>query len=61
MLFSIKHVTGLINPAQGQAILHSLGREQLWIIEKAGFYDIIVYMAAITLYTEYKCISDCFR
>jgi len=48
MLYMIEHATGLVIPLQGQAMLHSLGREQLWMIGKAGFYDIIVYVTATT-------------
>ena len=31
------------------------------MIGKAGFYDIIEYVAAMTSCAEYECISDCFR
>lgn len=31
------------------------------MIGKAGFYDIRVYMAGMTLCAEYEYISDCFR
>jgi hypothetical protein len=31
------------------------------MIGKAGFYDIMMYVAAMTSHMEYECISDCFR
>jgi len=58
MLYRIKHAAGLVIPVQGQSMSYSLRREQLWMIRKAGFYDIIVYVMAMTSYAEYECISD---
>jgi hypothetical protein len=31
------------------------------MIRKAGFYDIMVYVAVVISHAEYECISDCFR
>jgi hypothetical protein len=49
MLYRIEHATGLVIYLHRQAMFYIIGQEQLWMIRKAGFYDIMVYVAAITL------------